>query len=64
MDTIWQPHEKAYVDKALSCSVIGNPAEVKQGIQQFIDQYQPNELMLAAMIHDPKARQKSYEIAI
>jgi luciferase family oxidoreductase group 1 len=64
MDLIWQPHEKAYVDKALSCSVIGNPAEVKQGIQQFIDQYQPNELMLAAMIHDPKARQKSYEIAI
>lgn len=64
MDPIWQPHEKAYVDKALSCSVIGNPAEVKQGIQQFIDQYQPNELMLAAMIHDPKARQKSYEIAI
>jgi luciferase family oxidoreductase group 1 len=64
MDLIWQPHEKAYVDKALSCSVIGNPAEVKQGIQQFIDQHQPNELMLAAMIHDPKARQKSYEIAI
>ena len=64
MDPIWQPHEKAYVDKALSCSVIGNPTEVKQGIQQFIDQYQPNELMLAAMIHDPKARQKSYEIAI
>ncbi len=63
MDNIWQPHEKAYVEKALSCSVVGNAAEVKQGIRNFIATHQPDELMLTAMMHDPKARQKSFEIA-
>lgn len=63
MDQIWQSHEKAYVEKALACSVIGNPAEVKQGLLNFIEQHQPNELMLTSMMHDPKARQRSFEIA-
>ena len=63
MDQIWQTHEKAYVEKALACSVIGNPAEVKQGMLNFIATHQPDELMLTAMMHDPKARQKSFEIA-
>lgn len=62
MDQIWQTHEKAYVEKALACSVIGNPAEVKQGILNFIATHQPDELMLTAMMHDPKARQKSFKI--
>jgi luciferase family oxidoreductase group 1 len=63
MDLIWQPHEKAYVEQALSCSVIGNPAEVKQGLLKFIAEHQPDELMLAGMMHDPKARQLSFQIA-
>lgn len=63
MDLIWQPHEKAYVEQALSCSVIGNPAEVKQGLLKFIAEHQPDELMLAGMMHDPKARQFSFQIA-
>lgn len=63
MDQIWQAHEKAYVEKALACSVIGNPAEVKQGILNFIAEHQPDELMLTAMMYDPKARQKSFKIA-
>lgn len=63
MDSIWQAHEKSYVKQALSCSVIGNPAEVKQGILNFIATHQPDELMLTAMMHDPKARQKSFKIA-
>jgi luciferase family oxidoreductase group 1 len=63
IDQIWQTHEKAYVEKALACSVIGNPAEVKQGILNFIATHQPDELMLTAMMHDPKGRQKSFKIA-
>lgn len=63
MDQIWQAHEKSYVEKALACSVIGNPAEVKQGILNFIAAHQPDELMLTAMMHDPKARQYSFQIA-
>lgn len=63
MDQVWQAHEKPYVKQALSCSVIGNPAEVKQGILNFIEKHQPDELMLTAMMHDPKARQYSFQIA-
>lgn len=63
MNHIWQAHEKAYVDKALACSVIGNPAEVKRGILDFIAEHKPDELMLTSMMHEPKARQRSFEIA-
>lgn len=63
MDQVWQAHEKLYVKQALSCSVIGDPAEVKQGILNFIAKHQPDELMLTAMMHDPKARQHSFTIA-
>lgn len=63
MNQIWQAHEKAYVEKALACSVIGNPAEVKKGLLDFIEQTHPDELMLTSMMHDPKARQTSFRIA-
>lgn len=63
MDSIWQPHEKAYVQSALACSVVGDAAAVQQGIKDFIAEHQPDELMLTSMMHDPKARQISYRIA-
>lgn len=62
IDSIWQPHEKAYVQNALACSVVGDAQAVKQGITDFIDSYQPDELMLTGMMHDPAARQHSYRI--
>ncbi|MEH8022127.1 LLM class flavin-dependent oxidoreductase [Rheinheimera metallidurans] len=63
MDSIWQPHEKAYVNTALACSVVGDAALVKQGIADFIAQHNPDELMLTSMMHNPIARQTSYQIA-
>lgn len=63
MESIWQPHEKAYVQSALACSVVGDAARVKQGITDFIAEHNPDELMLTSMMHDPKARQTSYQIA-
>lgn len=63
IDSIWQPHEKAYVQTALACSVVGDAHVVKQGIHDFISRYQPDELMLTSMMHDPAARQHSYRIA-
>ncbi|WP_273024279.1 LLM class flavin-dependent oxidoreductase [Rheinheimera sp.] len=63
IDSIWQPHEKAYVQNALACSVVGDAQAVKQGITDFIARYQPNELMLTSMMHDPAARQHSYRLA-
>ncbi len=63
MDSIWQPHEKAYVQSALACSVVGDAAVVQQGIKDFIAEHQPDELMLTSMMHDPVARQTSYRLA-
>lgn len=63
IDSIWQPHEKAYVQNALACSVVGDAQAVKQGITDFIARYQPDELMLTSMMHDPASRQHSYRIA-
>lgn len=63
IDSIWQPHEKAYVQNALACSVVGDAQAVKQGITDFIARYQPDELMLTSMMHDPASRQHSYRLA-
>lgn len=62
MDAIWQPHEKAYVQTALACSVIGDAQTVKLGIDDFIQRYQPDELMLTSMMHDPAARMRSMQL--
>jgi len=63
IDSIWQPHEKGYVQNALACSVVGDTATVQQGIKDFIAKHNPDELMLTSMMHDPAARQTSYRIA-
>lgn len=62
MDAIWQPHEKAYVQTALACSVVGDAQTVKLGIDDFIHRYQPDELMLTSMIHNPAARMRSMQL--
>ena len=63
IDAIWQPHEKAYVQTALACSVVGDAQSVKQGINDFIRRYQPDELMLTSMMHNPSARERSMQLA-
>lgn len=63
MDGRWLPHERAYVANSLACSVVGDAAAVRQGIQHFIAEYQPDELMITSMMHDPVAREHSYRIA-
>lgn len=63
MDGRWSPLEEAGVAQALRCSVVGSPATVERGIRAFVEQYQPDELMLTAMIHDHAERLHSFEIA-
>ncbi len=59
----WQPHEKAGVERALACSVIGDRDTVRRGIDAFIDRHRPDELLLVANVFDHQARLKSFEIA-
>jgi len=48
--------------RALSCSFVGSAATVKQGLEEFIEKHRPDELIVAAQIHDHTARLRSYEL--
>ena len=63
IDSWWTPEEKAGVARALSCSVVGSPDTVREGIAAFIDRHRPDELLLTANIFDHTARVRSFELA-
>ncbi len=63
IETYWQPHEKAGVERALACSVVGDRDTVRRGIEAFIDRHRPDELLLVANVFNHQARLKSFEIA-
>lgn len=53
----------AHVNMALSCSAVGSATTIRQQFQNLIATYQPDELMITGMIHDPEARLRSHQIA-
>ena len=53
----------AQVKHALSCSATGSPETVHVQIRHLLDRYKPDELMVTGMLHDHKARLRSFEIA-
>ena len=57
------PAERALLDSVLSCSAIGSPATVKEGLRAFIASTGADELMITSNIFDHQARLRSYEIA-
>ena len=64
MDEFCTPQERAGVDSALSCAVIGAPGTVAAGIQAFVDTHQPDELLLTANIFEHAARLHSFALAM
>ena len=63
IEVYWQPHEKAMVEQALACAVVGDPGEVRDGIAAFVARHRPDELMLTANIFDHAARRHSFALA-
>jgi len=57
------PSDKAMLDQALSCSVVGNIDAVRAGLSEFIGRTGADELMVTAQIFDHDARMRSFEIA-
>jgi luciferase family oxidoreductase group 1 len=51
------------IAQALSCSVVGGPEKVKQGIGEFIARTGADELMVTGSIWDHQKRLRSFEIA-
>jgi len=63
IEAFWSPAEKAMVGQALACTVLGDPAGVREGIAAFAARHRPDELMLTANIFDHAARKHSFAIA-
>jgi luciferase family oxidoreductase group 1 len=62
IDAYWSPAEKAMVERSLAVSFVGSPQTVEQGLSAFLDDLQPDELMVTAHLHDQKARLRSVEL--
>ncbi len=64
IEGFWEPHEKAGVERALACTVLGDPAQVGEGMAAFVERHRPDELLLTANIFDHQARLRSFELAM
>jgi luciferase family oxidoreductase group 1 len=53
---------RAALSDALSCSVVGGPAAVREGVEAFAASTGADELMVTAQIFDHAARKRSFEI--
>ncbi|MES2254055.1 MAG: LLM class flavin-dependent oxidoreductase [Pseudomonadota bacterium] len=56
------PRIEAMLKSVLSLAQVGSPETVKAGVEAFIAQHQPDELMVTGQIYDHTARLRSYEI--
>lgn len=64
IDRYCTPIEKAGLNRALACAVVGAPDTVGRGLQEFVALHRPDELLLTANIFDHAARVRSFELAI
>ncbi|WCK52435.1 LLM class flavin-dependent oxidoreductase [Aneurinibacillus sp. Ricciae_BoGa-3] len=62
MDELMSEYEKAVLHRQLGSSIVGDPAEVKEKLQAFLDETQADEMIVNAQIYDHQARLRSYEI--
>ena len=63
IETFWTPVEKAGVERALACAVVGAPDTVQRGIDAFVARHRPDELILTANVFDHAARRHSFALA-
>ena len=64
IEAYWTPQEKAGVQNALACSVVGGPDAVRAGIADFVARHRPDELILTANVFDHAARKRSFSLAM
>ena len=57
------PMERSILDQVLSCTAIGPPAAIREGLRAFRERTQADELMLTSSVFDHAARLRSFEIA-
>ena len=57
-----EPRIADMLERVLRCAIVGSPADIKAGLDQFIAAHQPDEIMVTAQIYDAVARRRSYEL--
>jgi alkanesulfonate monooxygenase SsuD/methylene tetrahydromethanopterin reductase-like flavin-dependent oxidoreductase (luciferase family) len=59
----WSPRERAVMEHMLMYSFLGSPTTVANGLRQFIEKTEADEVMIAGHFYDHKARLRSFELA-
>lgn len=62
MNTVWNPRQRAAVQRMLSCTFIGSKQKIKEEITDFLDRTDADELMIASYLFDHQQRIKSHRI--
>jgi luciferase family oxidoreductase group 1 len=62
IESYWLPHEKQQAMQMLSCSIVGAPDTVREGIKAFIANTGADELIIVSDIYDHAARLRSFEL--
>jgi len=62
MEGRWSPAEKATAEHTLRYAIVGSAETVRRGLEQFVAQERPDEIMATAMIFDHSARLRSFEL--
>jgi len=62
IETYWTPSEKAQVNRMLGCSMVGNPAEVKAGLEALQARTKADEFIIVTDIFDAEARKRSLSL--
>ncbi|MCE7508480.1 LLM class flavin-dependent oxidoreductase [Alloalcanivorax xenomutans] len=63
MDEFWSPLERAGVEQALRYSMVGDKTTVTEGLREFLDKTQVDEVIITSGIFDHDARLRSYKMA-
>ncbi|MBS0632137.1 MAG: LLM class flavin-dependent oxidoreductase [Verrucomicrobia bacterium] len=62
MEQLWSPPEAAMINSAFREAVVGAPATVRRGLENFLKRTQVDELMVTSAIYDHAARRHSLEL--
>jgi luciferase family oxidoreductase group 1 len=63
MDQFWSPDEKHMIGDSMRYSFVGSKRSVQAGLEAFLAQTQPDELMINAHVFDQQARRQSLALS-
>jgi luciferase family oxidoreductase group 1 len=59
MEAFWSPEERALIGQSMHYSFVGSPDTVRAGLESFLAQTRPQELMVNVHVFDQPARRRS-----